>query len=141
MILGATSYISSLRRNESITPSGEMCSRLETDNEQFDKETLERVLTDLTAHPRILSPDTHQPMLPNSERPISRTHNDERSKRNNTKNEDPCFSQLRKPEIIDLPPAMIHRLTIIFNASLTSGFFPIKYKSLITLNSQNQKKP
>lgn len=57
------------------------------------------------------------------------------------KNEAPGLSQIRKTELLQLPPIMIHRLASIYNASLASGYFPKRFKTAVIVLIPKAGKP
>lgn len=52
------------------------------------------------------------------------------------------LSQIKKAELLQIPPNMIQRLTAIYNASLDCGYFPKRFKTaIITLIPKAGKRP
>lgn len=104
------------------------------ENQSFDRETEERVMEDIREQTELLNTDpmvnlqnlSHEDPLIS---PIS--VEDVTNGIKHIKNEAPGLSQIRKTELLQLPPIMIHRLASIYNVSLASGYFPKRFKTAV----------
>lgn len=109
----------------------------EHENQLFDEETDERVMEELEAHTDTLNTDPiiNLENLRIDDPLISPITTDETvNVIIRIKNKSPGTNQIIKTDLTNLPLMMIQRLTAIFNASLTCGYFPKKFKqALITL--------
>ena len=117
----------------------------EAENALFDEETEEMVMEALEEGRDRLTPDhtidfdhlsADDPLIaPITEADVLRIIS-------KMKNKAPGISKIKKPEMVNLPPRMVERLTNIFNASLACGYFPRVFKAaVITLIPKAGKPP